>query len=291
MVLKSVITYHYFMKRFLFFAFFLPFVSNAQKLKTNEFDNNLKQWRAESFSVALKASPEIKMTMSLRSLDTSYFLLLTGSGVGTNTIDVGTEVIFFLENDSTVTARSANIQAIDYGTLAPVYRHEYIIYKNDLERLSRHNIKSVRKNSVGGFDEVLVEKKNAGNAKKLSRLFLDELAKANPELSKPAINPPAFPGGQDVLVRFLNNNLKPVAELVPGETKTAIVKFQVTADGSVNDMQITKSAGNEFDIELLRILKRMPKWKPAIDNGKKVDAVVTHTFTISRNENNLQVQL
>ncbi|RYE23079.1 MAG: TonB family protein [Sphingobacteriales bacterium] len=291
MVLKQTFTYHYFMKRFLFCAFFLPLICGAQKLKSNAFDNDSKQWRAESFSTALKATPEIKMTMSLRSVDTSFFMVLTGSGVGTSTVDVGTEVVFYLENDSTVTARSTSIQSIDYGTLAPVYRHEYMIYKNDLERLSRHNIKSVRKYSVGGFDEVLIEKKNAGNARQLSQLFLNELVKANPVLAKPALNAPAFPGGKEVFVRFLNKNVKPVYELVPGEKKTAVVQFMVTADGSLNNLQIKQSTDSEFDNELLRILHRMPKWKPALDNGKKVDAVVTQTVTFYKTDNTLQVQL
>jgi len=292
MVLKPIFTRYYFMKYVFICAFFLPLICGAQKLKSLGFDNNSKQWRAESFSTALKATPEIKMTMSLRLADTSFFMMLTGSGVGTSTVDVGTEVIFYLDNDSTVTARSTSIQSIDYGTLTPVYRHEYLIYKTDLERLSRHNLKSVRKYSVGGFDEVLIEKKNAGNAKQLSQVFLTELVKANPALAKPSINPPAFPGGKEVLVRFLNNNVKPVFELVPGEKKVAVVQFQVTADGSVNNLQLKQSTNSEFDNELLRILQRMPKWKPALDNGKKVDAVVTQTVTFYKTENNtLQVQL
>jgi TonB family protein len=279
------------MKRFLFCIFFLPTICGAQKLKSNAYDNTLKQWRAESFSTALKATPEIKMTMSLRLLDTSFYLLLTGSGVGTSTVGVGTEVVFYLENDSTVTATSASIQSIDYGTLAPVYRHEYVIFKNDLERLGRHNLKSVRKYSVGGFDEILIDKKNGGNAKQLSQLFLNELMKGNPDLAKPAVNPPGFPGGKDVFVRFLNKNVKPVVELVPGEKKTAVVQFQVAADGSVNNLQIKQSAGNEFDNELLRILQRMPKWKPAQDKDKKVNAIVTQTVTFYKTDSVLQVQL
>jgi protein TonB len=279
------------MKRFLFFLFVLPLVCGAQKLKFNGFDNFLKKWRAESFPVHLKATPEIKMAMSLRSIDTTFFLWLTGSGVGTNTVDIGTEVIFFLENDSTVTARSNSIQPIDYGSLAPVYRHEYVISLEDLETLSRNNVKSVRKYSVGGFDEVLITKNNSGLARQLSALFLSELKKANAQLLKPVLRQPGFPGGVEVMTRFLNRNLKPVAKLNSGEKKLAVVQFQVTADGTINDMQIKQSAGDPFDTELLRILQRMPKWKPAVSNGKPVEAIITQRITFYKNNDSLQVQL
>ncbi len=229
--------------------------------------------------------------MSLRSIDTTFFLWLTGSGVGTNTVDIGTEVIFFLENDSTVTARSNSIQPIDYGSLAPVYRHEYVISLEDLETLSRNNVKSVRKYSVGGFDEVLITKNNSGLARQLSALFLSELKKANAQLLKPVLRQPGFPGGVEVMTRFLNRNLKPVAKLNSGEKKLAVVQFQVTADGTINDMQIKQSAGDPFDTELLRILQRMPKWKPAVSNGKPVEAIITQRITFYKNNDSLQVQL
>jgi len=53
----------------------------------------------------------------------------------------------------------------------------------------------------------------------------------------------------------------------------------VTADGSIDDMEIVQSGGLYFDNELLRVLKRMPKWKPAIENGKAVSATVTQPVT------------
>jgi protein TonB len=122
-------------------------------------------------------------------------------------------------------------------------------------------------------------------------LLLTELKKANALNVKPGIQQPAFPGGKQVMLTFLNRNMKPVAELNNGERKTAIVQFQVREDGSLADFLISQSAGVSFDNELLRILQRMPKWKPALQNGKQVPVVVTQPVTIYKAEGTLKVEI
>jgi TonB family protein len=103
-------------------------------------------------------------------------------------------------------------------------------------------------------------------------------------LVKPQIpaRAPGFPGGYSVWIKFLNRNLKRPPELEAGESKTVVVQFLVSADGDVNNIQIKESAGTSFDTEVLRVLKRMPKWKPAIENGQPADAVVTQSVTFFR---------
>ncbi len=64
--------------------------------------------------------------------------------------------------------------------------------------------------------------------------------------------------------------------------KIAVVQFLVKADGSINDLQIKESAGLAFDNEAIRVLKRMPKWKPASEKGKAVDAIVTQPVIFYR---------
>jgi TonB family protein len=279
MVLNITFFYHRFMKYIFILLFSLPFAVTAQNVKLKAYDASSKKWRAESFPVSLKAVPEVKMDAALRLADTAFYLRLMGTGVGTNTIDVGSQVVFVLENDSTVVATSTSVQSIDYGQLIPVYRHEYAISLTDLERLGRHNLKSLRKYSAGGHDDVIIEKKNAAKMKQLTNLFIAELKKENALPAKLFIKPPGFPGGKEVLLAFLNRNLKPVAELANGEKKMAVIEIQVAPDGSVNNINIQTSAGTSFDNELVRILHRMPRWKPALQNGQPVDGSVTHSFT------------
>ncbi|MBA2746852.1 MAG: energy transducer TonB, partial [Flavisolibacter sp.] len=38
----------------------------------------------------------------------------------------------------------------------------------------------------------------------------------------------------------------------------------------VNTFSILQSGGKAFDAEVIRVLKKMPKWKPAIQNGRPV---------------------
>lgn len=94
--------------------------------------------------------------------------------------------------------------------------------------------------------------------------------------------PPTFPGGFEVWMNFLTRNLKPPSELAAGEEKTVVVQFFVKTDGAVDSFQIRQSAGASFDNEVLRVLKRMPPWKAAVENGRPVDAVVTQPITFFR---------
>src|SRR5215203_1045240 len=128
MVLKIVMhPYLFFVKGLFACVLLFPFHSFSQKLKTNEFDKTRKQWRMETLPVRLKSADNIKTDVSLNAWDTSFSLQLTGSGIGTNSIDMDSKVIFLLDNDSAVTARSSAVQSIDYGNLVPTYRHEYMV--------------------------------------------------------------------------------------------------------------------------------------------------------------------
>jgi protein TonB len=78
---------------------------------------------------------------------------------------------------------------------------------------------------------------------------------------------PEFPGGPEALKRFLAKNLTTPSELGDGEKKTVHIRFKVDKDGSVNSFEIITSGGNEFDNEVVRVCKKMPRWIPALQNG------------------------
>ncbi|MBL7747486.1 MAG: TonB family protein [Chitinophagaceae bacterium] len=81
---------------------------------------------------------------------------------------------------------------------------------------------------------------------------------------------PEFPGGQEGLQKFLSRYLSTPGGLNSGEKKVVKVKFKVDKDGSVNTFEIVTSGGNEYDNEVVRVCKKMPKWIPAIQNGVNV---------------------
>jgi periplasmic protein TonB len=107
----------------------------------------------------------------------------------------------------------------------------------------------------------------------------------SPAIVEPPPPPPAptiaaeFPGGQQAWMNFLNKYLRTPDELEAGQKRNVIVRFSVGEDGSVTHFEIMQSGGSAFDNEVIRVLKKMPKWKPAVQNGKNVPVMFTQPVT------------
>jgi protein TonB len=113
---------------------------------------------------------------------------------------------------------------------------------------------------------------------------------ASPTASEPPSNietlerQPEFPGGIDALRAFLSRNLVTPSEMESGERKTVYVHFTVGEDGTVTRFEIVQSAGAIYDQEVLRVLKKMPRWRPAIQNWHPVTASFTQPVTFQAAE-------
>jgi protein TonB len=79
-----------------------------------------------------------------------------------------------------------------------------------------------------------------------------------------------FPGGKEAFARFLTRYLKTPGELADGEKKVVVVRFMVDEDGTISKTEILQSDGDEYSKEVIRVLSKMPKWIPAMQNGLKV---------------------
>ena len=92
------------------------------------------------------------------------------------------------------------------------------------------------------------------------------------EMEKPALptRPASFPGGTAAWLEFLRRFLQAPEDLEPGQRIEVLVRFQIDADGKISNPEIIKSGGKSFDREVLRVLKKMPPWEPAIQNGNYV---------------------
>jgi periplasmic protein TonB len=104
---------------------------------------------------------------------------------------------------------------------------------------------------------------------------------AEPEIYDPsAINvQPEFPGGVEAWLAYLQRMLRVPHDLEEGERKTVKVKFVVNTEGEVSDAVIVQSGGTSFDKEVLRVINRMPKWKPGKIKGKPVAVYFTQPVT------------
>ncbi len=83
-----------------------------------------------------------------------------------------------------------------------------------------------------------------------------------------------FPGGEAGLASFLRKNILNPSELKPAEQKKVLVSFLVDADGSCRDIRVVESAGYVFDQEVKRVLRKMPKWKPAALRGTATETLL-----------------
>lgn len=82
---------------------------------------------------------------------------------------------------------------------------------------------------------------------------------------------PEFPGGQKALLKFLQNNVRyPAVALVNKIQGRTIVSFVVEPDGSVDNVEVAKSSSSVLDEEAVRVVKKFPKWKPGMIDGKPV---------------------
>jgi protein TonB len=98
-------------------------------------------------------------------------------------------------------------------------------------------------------------------------------APAAPEEPKYVAHPseaPYYPGGEAAWREYLASHINVPGDMESGEKRSVLVRFLVAEDGSVTGFEILRSAGASFDNEVLRVLRRMPKWKPARQNGHAV---------------------
>jgi|SRR5688572_9920694 len=91
--------------------------------------------------------------------------------------------------------------------------------------------------------------------------------------------PPAFPGGEAAWLGFLRKFLQAPADLEPGERKEVKVRFWIDEEGKISKFEIIQSGGSDFDKEVLRVMKKMPKWEPAMQRGRKVAVAFTQPVT------------
>jgi TonB family protein len=86
--------------------------------------------------------------------------------------------------------------------------------------------------------------------------------------------------GYPHLYNYLNSNLQYPQEAVKDSIQgVESVSFIISKDGQVTKIEILNTLGAPFDKEVLRLLEKMPAWKPATLNGNPVLSKVSVPFT------------
>jgi protein TonB len=77
-------------------------------------------------------------------------------------------------------------------------------------------------------------------------------------------------------MKYLSENLHyPDSARVHNIEGRVTVKFVVNEDGHISECEIASSVNNYLDEEALRIIGKMPRWKPGKQNGKRVRVYFT----------------
>ena len=87
---------------------------------------------------------------------------------------------------------------------------------------------------------------------------------------------PEFPGGQEKFMEYFQKTvIYPNISKEKGDQGKVYVGFIVEKDGSISDVKIMRGVTSHLDREAMRVVKKMPKWKPGEDKGKIVRSKVT----------------
>jgi protein TonB len=81
---------------------------------------------------------------------------------------------------------------------------------------------------------------------------------------------PSFPGGDEALRKFLLANLKTPEDMPDDATISVQVEFVVGYDGKLKSFKVVKDGGDDFNNEVIRVLKKMPNWIPGKAKGQNV---------------------
>jgi protein TonB len=78
---------------------------------------------------------------------------------------------------------------------------------------------------------------------------------------------PTFNGD---LVKFMIRNLRQPDDIDEGQKIIVKIRFVVTAEGNIDDVQLVQSGRSDLDEEVLRVVKKMPRWRPGMQGGRNV---------------------
>jgi len=91
---------------------------------------------------------------------------------------------------------------------------------------------------------------------------------------------PVFPGGDAAMFKHIANKLRyPVSAAESGVQGRVILKCVILSDGSIGDIEVSRSRHPALDKEAIRVVKSLPKFTPGKINGMPVNLWFTIPIT------------
>jgi len=101
----------------------------------------------------------------------------------------------------------------------------------------------------------------------------DKAAGANMNAS--VLTTPQPSCGKENFDKYIEENIKNPVFLPAGKTDSVVISFTVTRTGSIRNIKILFTPGEEFSKEAERLLKNGPAWLPAEKNGVRISEEVS----------------
>jgi len=87
---------------------------------------------------------------------------------------------------------------------------------------------------------------------------------------------PVFPGGETALKKYIAQSIKyPEESLNKGIEGKVFISFVVDKNGNVRNAKVVRGADPLLDEEALRVINSLPRWKPAMQKGERVNVAYT----------------
>ena len=101
-------------------------------------------------------------------------------------------------------------------------------------------------------------------------------------IENPSINA-SFPGGLAALKNFMLHNLHQPDDIEEGQKIVILAKFVIDKDGNISDVKIIQNGRADLDEEVIRVINKMPQWKPGLQNGLAVPVYFKMPITFINN--------
>lgn len=142
-------------------------------------------------------------------------------------------------------------------------------FKDALEDLHKYTRKNPNDKAAANL---LKSVESAANVTVMDNNGTDEILVIAEEM-------PEFAGGSSQMMKFIAENIVyPRQALQLRLQGRVLLSFVVDQDGNITNLEILKGIGGGCELEALRVISNMPKWKPGKQNGKTV--AVKYTLPI-----------
>lgn len=90
-----------------------------------------------------------------------------------------------------------------------------------------------------------------------------------------------YPGGIEALKQFMLRNLRQPDDIEEGQKVIVIARFVVDKMGNISNVEVIQNGREDLDDEVMRVIQKMPRWKPGLQNGNPVSVYfkIPVTFT------------